>query len=253
MSVEPRRDRSRTREEFGDLRKGTMQGGVFRTIRAILLMLCRLLIGLKIEGLDNIPKTGGVLVVGNHLHNADPVLIAIACTRPIHYMGKRELFEVPVLRRIIRFGGTFPIDRGHPDRWAIRRSEETLRQGIALGMFPEGTRSRSGALKEALPGAGLIGLRANAPILPVAVIGTERLPFNGKRPPIGRKAGIRGARVVFGEPFTLPREIDGKRLSAAEASVFMMHKIAALLPPDYRGVYADEVQAAQVNAEYAQP
>ncbi|MGI8484392.1 MAG: lysophospholipid acyltransferase family protein [Thermomicrobiales bacterium] len=236
MSGHPARDRGR--EEFGDLTAGTMQGVVFWSIRTVLLGLLRLLIGLKINGLENIPKSGGVLIVANHLHNADPVAIAVACTRPIHYMGKRELFEVPVIRSIIRFGGTFPIDRGHPDRWAIRRSEETLKQGIVLGMFPEGTRSKTGAMKEALAGAGLIGLRSNSPILPVAVMGTERLPFNGKRP-LGRAKGFRGATVIFGEPFDLPREVDGKRLSADDASALMMHRIAELLPSQYRGAYGD--------------
>jgi len=249
VNEKPARDRRR--EEFGDLTLGTMQGKVFRSIRAVLLILLRMLIGLKIRGLENIPKTGGVLIVANHLHNADPVVIAVACTRPIHYMGKRELFEVPVIRSIIRFGGTFPIDRGHPDRWAIRRSEETLKQGIALGMFPEGTRSKTGAMKEALAGAGLIGLRAQAPILPVAVMGTERLPFNGKRP-LGRAKGFRGATVIFGEPFDLPREVESKRLSADDASTLMMRRIAALLPVQYRGLYGDapsEIAADNPNAE----
>jgi len=231
-----------TAPDFGDLKKGTMQGGVFLSIRAVLLTLCRVILGLKVYGLENIPKTGGVLVVGNHLHNADPVLIAIAANRPIHYMAKRELFQVPVLRRVIAFGGTFPIDRGRPDRWAIRRAEETLKQGIMLGMFPEGTRSKSGALKEALPGAGLIALRANAPILPVVVIGTEHIPFNGKRPASQKRVGFRGARVVFGEPFELPREINGQRVTAEGASEIMMYKIAELLPESYRGVYASSEQ-----------
>jgi 1-acyl-sn-glycerol-3-phosphate acyltransferase len=239
MSEGAKRDRGR--EEFGDLAKGTMQGWVFTLIRAVLLTLSRLILGLRIRGLDNVPKAGGVLIVANHLHNADPVLIAIACNRPIHYMGKRELFQVPLLRGLIRFGGTFPIDRGTPDRWAIRRSEETLKQGIILGMFPEGTRSKSGAIKAPLPGAGLIGLRANAPILPVAVLGTERLPFGGKRPKAERKIGLRGATVTFGEPFTLPREVDGVRLSAAAASDLMMAKVAAMLPEEYRGIYANKV------------
>ncbi len=242
MTASTPTSRDRGREEFGDLMHRAMRGRVFWLIRTILLALFRVLFGLKIKGLENIPKSGGVLIVANHLHNADPVVIAVACTRPIHYMAKRELFEVPVIRSILRFGGAFPIDRGNPDRWAIRRSEETLKQGIALGMFPEGTRSKTGSMKAALPGAGLIGLRAHAPVLPVAVMGTERLPFNGKRP-VGRAKGFRGATVVFGKPFDLSREVDGKRLTADDASTLMMRRVADLLPEQYRGVYGENSQS----------
>lgn len=231
--------RDRRREELGDLSDGTMTGMRFRVVRAFLLAILRLTIGLKIRGTENMPKSGGVLIVANHLHNADPLVIAVACPRSLHYMAKRELFDVPVLGRMLRYGGSFPIDRGHPDRWAIRRSEETLRQGIVLGMFPEGTRSTTGSMKKALAGAGLIGLRGNAPIVPVAVMGTEHLPFNGTRPRVAGERRLRGSTVIFGAPFELPREIDGKRLSAEEASEFMMRRVAALLPPRYRGLYGD--------------
>lgn len=212
----------------------------FWAVRALLLAILRLTIGLKIHGLENMPKSGGVLVVANHLHNADPLVIAVACPRPLHFMAKRELFEVPIIRSILRYGGAFPIDRGHPDRWAIRRSEETLRQGVVLGMFPEGTRSTTGSMKKALAGAGLIGRRGNAPVVPVAVMGTEHLPFNGKRSRVEGRRTFRGATVIFGEPFALPREIGGKRLSAEDASAFMMRRVAALLPEQYRGLYGDD-------------
>lgn len=230
-------------QEFGDLREGTLQGVPFRITRAILLLLSRVLLRMRIEGVDRVPRNGGVLVLGNHLHNADPLLIAIACPRPVHFMAKRELMTVPVIGRIIRFGGTFAVDRGRADRTAIRRADATLKQGIALGMFPEGTRSRSRQIERAMPGAGLLALRGNAPIVPVAITGSERLPFNGRKGADGDHErrpdpGHKGVRIVFGEPFQLPATIDGRRTSADRAIDLAMRHVAEMLPEAYRGIYS---------------
>jgi len=209
--------------------------------RTIILFLTRILLGMRIEGVDRVPRDGGILVIGNHLHNADPLLISIACPRPLHFMAKRELMTVPVIGRIIRLGGTFAVDRGRADRTAIRRAEATLVQGIALGMFPEGTRSPSRQIERALPGAGLIALRGNATIVPVAITGSERLPFNGAKGSQARKPdpGHRGVRIVFGEPFRLPSAIDGKRTSPEQAIDLAMRRVAEMLPDAYRGIYRD--------------
>ncbi|MGC4190853.1 MAG: lysophospholipid acyltransferase family protein [Thermomicrobiales bacterium] len=224
--------------DFSDLRAGTIQGHGFRVVRGLLLLLSRLLIGLRVEGTENVPKNGGVLVVSNHLCNADPLFVSIACPRPAHFMAKKELFKVPVLGWAMLKFGEFPVDRGNADRWAIRRALATVEQGIALGMFPEGTRSKSGALKQALPGAGLIALRGNVPIVPVAVIGTEKLPVLGSKALGASWRGFRGAQIVFGEPFTIPAQIDGKRVTSDQATELMMRRIAAMLPEQYRGVYS---------------
>lgn len=226
--------------EFGDLREGTIQGVSFRITRAILLFLSHFVLRMRIEGADRVPREGGILVLGNHLHNADPLLIAIACPRPVHFMAKRELMTVPVIGRIIRLGGTFAVDRGRADRTAIRRADATLKQGIALGMFPEGTRSRTRQIERALPGAGLIALRGNAPIVPVAITGSERLPFNGARGGRERNPdpGHKGVRITFGEPFQLPPTIDGKRTSADQAIELAMRHVAEMLPETYRGIYS---------------
>lgn len=223
--------------EFGDLRAGTMRGKTFVVVRAILTGLLKLLVGYSVQGEKNVPREGPLIVISNHLHNGDPLAVAVAVPRPIHYMAKRELFEVPVLGWIIRRGGTFPVDRGAADRKAIRRADATLAQGIALGMFPEGTRSTSGAIKKPLPGAAMIALRSGAPILPVAVTGTERLPFNGKKGATRRFK--RGIEVVIGRPFTICREENGKRVTSEEATDRMMRVIAGMLPEEYRGIYAD--------------
>jgi 1-acyl-sn-glycerol-3-phosphate acyltransferase len=226
-----------------DLDAGTLRGRPRAILRSILKPLLRLLIGFRVEGLENVPKTGPVIVAGNHLHNADPVLLEIAIPRPLHFMAKKELFGLPVISWIIRRVGTFPVDRGKADRSAIRNADGRLRQGIAIGMFPEGTRSVTRSLKAALPGAAMLAQLTGAPVLPVAITGSERLPFNGAK---GRRReglpdpdpGHRGVRLQFGVPFTIPREIDGRRLSHDEATDRLMAEIVRMLPADYWGVYA---------------
>lgn len=242
----PSSTRGGTVEPGPDLNAGVLQGRRRRVLRAVVLGLLRLVVGLRIAGVERTPLSGPLLVVSNHLHNADPVLTCAAFPREIHYMAKREIFRIPVIHWILRKNGSFPVDRGKADRAALRRAEAALRQGIPVGMYPEGTRSVTRALQPAHAGAGLLALTTGAPVLPVVVTGTERLPFNGKRgkqqSAAGRpmpNPGHKGVRILFGEPFLIPRQVDGRRVSSAEATEIMMIEIARLLPPDYRGVYAE--------------
>ncbi len=225
--------------EFGDLRAGTLRGVPFVIARVILIALCRVVLGMRIEGAHNVPSRGGVVVLGNHLHNADPVLICIAMPRPIHFMAKKELMSVPVVSWFARLSGAFPVDRGRADRTAIRRAFATLEQGIALGMFPEGTRSPSRQIEKVLGGAGLIALRGGAPVVPMAITGSEHMPFNGAKSATrstGRRR--RGITIRFGEPFLVPPTVDGKRTTSEMAIDLIMRRVAAMLPESYRGVYS---------------
>jgi len=232
-----------------DFERYTIRGRPRRVLRAGLLGILRLILRLRVEHAERAP-VGGALVVSNHLHNADPVLTTIAYPFPIHYMAKKEVFRIPVIKWVLRWVGSFPVDRGKADRNAIRRAEAALERGIAVGMYPEGTRSVTRALASAHAGVGLLALRNDVPILPVVVTGTERLPFNGAK---GRaqesvpmpNLGHKGVRILFGEPFRIPREVDGRKVSAEEAADRIMIEIARPLPPDYRGVYADRVEATR--------
>lgn len=229
--------------------EGTVRGVPFRMLRWPLLLLAKLLIGLRIEGIGNVPPDTGVLVVSNHLHNADPVLMAIAFPRPLHFMAKEELLRIPVLGWLLGKFGNFPVARGKSDRKAIRRAINTLEHDIAVGMFPEGTRSKSMALSRAHAGAGLVALQGNRPILPLAITGSERLPLNGKRPPhLMPTPGHRGVRIRIGMPFTLPDASSlGRRLTAADATEVIMQAISDLLPEDYRGVYRSAERSSSLD------
>lgn len=221
-----------------ELTAHTLTGRSFGIVRGLLLFVMVPLFRLRITGLEHVPRDGPVLVVANHLHNADPVLVSVALPRPLHFMAKKELFSVPVLKWIVRRVGAFPVDRGRADRSAFRRAEATLHHGIAVGMFPEGTRSTTNALAPAHPGAGLIALRSGAPVLPAVITGSERLPGNGVKARKNTKRRWRGGiQVEFGPPFCIVPTADGRRRNGADASAIMMMELARMLPPAYRGVY----------------
>lgn len=239
-----------------DLGRRTLRGRPFRIVRRALLALLSPLLKLSIEGLEHVPMTGPVLVVANHLHNADPVLLSVAFPRPLHFMAKRELFAVPIVAPIIRAVGAFPIDRGKADRAALRRAEQTLGQGIAVGMFPEGTRSATGSLRRAYPGAALLALRSGVPVLPAVIVGSERLPGNGARSrsrPVARDRGAlrSGVRIRFGRPVVLARNDADGRAGVEGATERMMVELAHLLPPDYWGDYAELAASMRTTGEPA--
>lgn len=227
-----------------DLERGTLRGPLRRAVRRVLLTLIRLPLGFKLSGVEMVPTNEAVLVVSNHLHNADPVLLEIAYPRPLHFMAKKEAFSSPVFRFFLRIGGAFPVDRGRADRSAIKAAQQRLAAGIAVAIYPEGTRSPVRALQQAHGGAGMLAMVSNAPVQPVVITGSEKLPLNGSKGKlapgmVAPDPGHSGVRILFGEPFRIPREIDGRKVTSDEATEIIMVEIARLLPEGYRGVYAD--------------
>ncbi|MGI8854605.1 MAG: lysophospholipid acyltransferase family protein [Thermomicrobiales bacterium] len=198
------------------------------------------LLHLDVHGQENVPRRGPLIVACNHLHNFDPAVVGAVLPRNLFFMAKKELFAVPVLRHIVRLYGGFEVDRGSADRAALRYAVHVVEDGEALFMFPEGTRSLTGRIEKVLPGAAFVALRTGAPILPVAVTGTQTLPFDEKAAKAGRKRrGRVPVTVTFGRPFHLTPGPDGKRPDMQTATDEMMRHVAALLPPEYRGIYAD--------------
>lgn len=129
---------------------------------------------IRVTGLDRVPRSGPVVLAINHLSMLDPILIGAVMPRPICFMAKEELFRYPLLGRILRWVNAFPVRRGEPDRDAIQYALKRLREGHVVGIFPEGTRSLDGRLLELHGGTALLALKSGAPILPVAITGTQR-------------------------------------------------------------------------------
>ena len=195
-----------------------------------------------VGAVDDVPAEGPVIVAANHASNLDPVLIGSTLLpklgRRLQWLGKRELFDWPVVGWMARHGGVHAVDRSTADVEAYRLAKRILDEGHALFVFPEGTRSHDGTLQEARDGAAVLALRTGAPIVPVGIAGSSA------RWPRGQRLPHPGGRVTLrvGSPFRLADELpEGLDRKAATplATDLIMRRIAALLPPDQRGRYGE--------------
>ena len=182
----------------------------------------------RLEGAENIPRTGAYILVANHINWKDPPWIEFALGRAIRYMGKRELFETPVIGFLLRGIGAFPVRRGEADRGALRMALNVIAAGQPLGFFAEGHRSESGQLIRGHPGVADVALRTNAPLIPLAVSGTRRARLG---------AFWRHDIVIrVGQPFRAS-DLGGGLEDPQALTDAIMRRVAALMPPEQRGVY----------------
>jgi 1-acyl-sn-glycerol-3-phosphate acyltransferase len=196
----------------------------------------RILLNWGATGKENVPADGPLIVVSNHVHLTDPLLLMCAFPRWITYMAKEELFRYPLLGAILRSGRVLPVPRGgsvEQKRDLMRQSENVLRRGEVLALFPEGKRDRTGILLRGKPGAAVLAAHTGAQVVPAAITGTETLDgwsWLWRRPRL---------TVTIGKPFLLsPVEGHVSRSTAAALGDEVMRQIAALLPADKRGPYA---------------
>jgi 1-acyl-sn-glycerol-3-phosphate acyltransferase len=176
---------------------------------------------IKVEGGDNVPAAGPVILASNHRSNMDPVLLASALQRPVAFMAKAELFVGP-LGWILRWIGQFPVRRGGIDREALRRTDAVLARGSMLGLFPEGTRG-DGRFAAVHPGLAYIVVRQRCLVLPVAIFGTERV-----RRRFGWLPFASPVRIVVGPAIDLPASTSD-RAGRRAASEVLRQRLQAFL------------------------
>ena len=151
----------------------------------------------RIYGTENVPLTSNLIVVSNHASDFDPLIVGSCMGRPVAFMAKEELFEIPVLSQAIKAFGAYPVKRGAGDRAAIRSAIESINNGWATGIFLQGTRTLDGKITEPKLGAAMIASKTKAPFLPVSVWGTETiLPKGAKFPKLFQPVTVRIGELI---------------------------------------------------------
>lgn len=148
---------------------------LYRVVRGILRPFWLLLFRMRVTGLDKVPTSGPVILCCNHFLWADPISMAVAVPRTVHFMAKEELFHAPVLGPLMGPLGALPVKRGTADRASLKQALAVLEEGGVFGIFPEGTRSRTRQLLRPEPGVVWIAVKAKAPLVPMAIRSDYRL------------------------------------------------------------------------------
>ncbi|MEB3280831.1 MAG: lysophospholipid acyltransferase family protein [Lyngbya sp.] len=178
----------------------------------------------KVHGAEKIPQQGKLIIVSNHASDFDPPLLASNMRRPVAFMAKEELFKVPVLKDAIRLYGAYPVKRGSPDRSAIRAALAALEQGWAAGLFLEGTRTPDGRIHSPKLGAAMIAAKANAPILPVCLWGTQAIVKKGSLLPKPVPVTVRIGELIDPPASTGRSELEALTQKCADA-INQMHDL----------------------------
>lgn len=153
------------------------------------------------KGRYRVPKSGGLIVLANHLADCDPLVTQMACPRDIYFMAKSELFDMKVVGSVLRYWKAFPVKRGEPDRSALKRAAELAKEGHVVCIYPEGQLSENGELQELKSGIALIIRMAGVPVICLGIRNTNLiLPYGSLIP----RPALRFVRTEWGEPHQFP-------------------------------------------------
>lgn len=203
-----------------------------RLFRAFVRLMVRLLVRVHVKGLENVVKPGPSLIVSNHLGDADWVIGLAFAPYDVDTFVKAELYDFPILGKLLEAYGVIWIHRGQPDRRAIRAAIDGLRQGRVVAIAPEGRESVTGALEEGTGGAAYLAYKSGAPILPVTYTGTQNAKIFANLKHFRRSK----VTLTIGPAFSLEHQ-DSMRLSIEKGTETIMRTLAGQLPPEYQGVY----------------
>jgi 1-acyl-sn-glycerol-3-phosphate acyltransferase len=196
---------------------------LYGIVKWIAWVILKIFFWFRIEGQENVPKDGRLVVAGNHVSYLDPAVIGAGMPRRVYFMAKAELFTIPVLGALIRGLGAFPVQRGGADRKALGRALQVLQEEKVLGIFPEGTRAEEGERLPGQSGAAALALKTGANILPVAVVGTEKV--------LSKRHFFRFSRVTLKIGTVIPVEKETKlhKDNVMELTTKVMENIENLL------------------------
>lgn len=209
-----------------------------KIVRFLIRLILRLIARVELIGSEYLPQSGGFVIAANHVGRLDAAMVYYVLDRTDIIVMVAEKYEKYALTRwLTRAVDGFFVDRHNPDVRALREALRRLQKGGVLAITPEGTRSKSGNLLEARPGGIYLAWKAGVPILPIALTGTEDDEVKARLKRLRRLE----IKITAGPTFTLPAAISGKDRQALlqEYTDEVMCRIAALLPPERRGFYAD--------------
>ena len=210
----------RPAEYFDQFHDSARRGStwMYSIARVVLTLPTILLYRARAIGVENVPREGALFLAPNHFSQMDHFFAGVYLRRKIRFMAKSQLFGPPVLTYVYKHGGVFPVRRGHHDEEAFKTAFELIDQGEMLLVYAEGGRQRSGELGAPKPGIGRIALESGAPIVPVAIHGSE-LARRWKR--------LRFPKVTvqFGEPMDFPLEKDASRERQLEVATAVFTEV----------------------------
>ncbi|MEB3225158.1 MAG: lysophospholipid acyltransferase family protein [Synechococcus sp.] len=178
----------------------------------------------RVYGAEHVPAQGPFIAVSNHASNFDPPILSNCLCRPVAFMAKEELFRVPVLKQAIALYGAYPVKRGAGDRAAIRAALGALEQGWGVGIFLQGTRTKDGTITDPKQGAALIAAKAQVPLVPVSLWGTEKIFVPGKRIPQSVPLTVRIGEAIT-PPATVKKEALQQVTEACAAAINELHHL----------------------------
>jgi 1-acyl-sn-glycerol-3-phosphate acyltransferase len=202
--------------------------------RGLVKLVCKICLKVSVQGLENFPQHGPALMVINHLGDSDlPALISVLPYTP-DALGKIELYDVPILGKLMDYYGVIWLHRGRPDKRAMRAALDGLGEGRVIGIAPEGRYSLTGALEEGAGGAAFLAYKSGAPVLPIAITGTENEKVYGNMKKLRRTP----VQIKVGKMFRLNEQVSAKKDAVPEGTRLIMGALADLLPEEYRGAYS---------------
>src|SRR5579859_4410611 len=212
---------------------------LYSLLRPFAWLLVFLVCRYRVSGRERISATGPLLIVANHLSWFDPILLGHIVPRRIWFFSKIAIFRWPVVGWLVRRTGQIPVLRSGSDRAALEQALTYLREGKTVVIFPEGTVARKEQMIAAHTGVAMLALRSGSTVLPLAHTGTRRIlrRHGGLRPSITVQVGLPYVPIL---PEGMPRKVGLQTITKD-----IMEQIATMLPPEQRGVYADQIAQEQ--------